>query len=361
METHFEDINDDSSMTDSDDESESMHPLMSEPHHQKAQSVFHMEKTKPKSERLNLCKAVLLDSCSSANLFCNEKLARDIVPTKNECTVKGTGGQMVARNKAIYPVMRERVWYSPKAIANIASLKAVRKQYWVTYDSNKLKFVVHREKDGLPNLEFHEHESGLYYYYPQVDEDGMILVATVAENKLGYSKRQIAKAEEAQRIYRTLCYPSWQQFRQTVQLNNIKDCTITVNDIDAAMAIFGKDVAGLKGKTTRTKPKHVVGYRLKIPKEILDKHRNVYLTADIFFVNQVIFFLSYSRKINYTGVENLTDRKTQTIFQAFVAIYKVYRRRNFNCYNYICGRRVCRPQRENQSHARRSKSEPGSR
>ena len=109
----------------------------------------------------------------------------------------------------------------------------------------------------------------------------------------------------------------------------IRDSTITVDDIDAAMAIFGKDVAGLKGKTTRTKPKHVVGYRLKITKEILDKHRDVYLTADIFFVNQVIFFLSYSRKINYTGVENLTDRKTQTIFQAFVAIYKVYRRRNF--------------------------------
>ena len=105
METHFEDINDDSSMTDSDDESESMHPLVSEPFYQKVQSIFHTEKTKPKSERLNLYKAVLLDSCSSANLFCNKKLVRDIVPTKNKCTVKGTGGQMVARKKATYPVM----------------------------------------------------------------------------------------------------------------------------------------------------------------------------------------------------------------------------------------------------------------
>ena len=73
----------------------------------------------------------------------------------------------------------------------------------------------------------------------------------------------------------------------------------------------------------------MVGYRLKIPKETLDKHRNVYLTADIFFVNKITFFLSCSRKINYTGVENLNNRKSQTIFEAFVAIYKVYRRRNF--------------------------------
>ena len=88
--------------------------------------------------------------------------------------------------------------------------------------------------------------------------------------------------------------------------------------------MFGKDVAGLKGKATRNKPKHVASYRLKIPKETLDKHRNVYLTADTFFVNEITFFLSYSRKINYTGVENLNNRKSQTTFKAFIAIYKVY-------------------------------------
>ena len=46
-------------------------------------------------------------------------------------------------------------------------------------------------------------------------------------------------------------------------------------------------------------------------------------------MHQVIFFLSYSRKLNFTGVENLSDRKASTIFHAFVAIYKLYRRRNF--------------------------------
>ena len=91
----------------------------------------------------------------------------------------------------------------------------------------------------------------------------------------------------------------------------------------------GKDTAGLKGKTTRTKPTLVAGHQLKIPKGIMDKHKNVFMSVDIFFVNQIPFFLSLSRKINYAGVQNLSNCKVQTAFAAFVAIYSFYRRRNF--------------------------------
>ena len=181
----------------------------------------------------------------------------------------------------------------------------------------------------MPNMQFKQHETGLHYYDPNEDKDGEVLVNTVAENLQGYSKKQIAGAQIARITHQGLCFPSTQQCKWAVQNHMIKDCPITVQDIDNALAIYGKDPAGLKGKTTRTKPTPVAGHRLKIPKGIMDKHKNVFMSVDTFFVNQIPFFLSLSRKINYTGVQNLSNRKVRTAFAAFVAIYSFYRRRNF--------------------------------
>ena len=92
------------------------------------------------------------------------------------------------------------------------------KQYRVTYDSEELSFVVHREVAGKPNMEFRMHESGLHYYDPRTSNDytfvskesdnGIGLVSTVSENKGGFTRRQIKGAEAARTLYSTLNYPS---------------------------------------------------------------------------------------------------------------------------------------------------------
>jgi hypothetical protein len=45
-------------------------------------------------------------------------------------------------------------------------------------------FVVHRELDSKPNMEFRMHESGLRYYDP-MKKDHISFVKTVSENKEG--------------------------------------------------------------------------------------------------------------------------------------------------------------------------------
>jgi hypothetical protein len=45
------------------------------------------------------------------------------------------------------------------------SVSNLIQQYRITYNSNGLMFVVHREPDK-PNMEFRMHESGLHYYDP---------------------------------------------------------------------------------------------------------------------------------------------------------------------------------------------------
>jgi hypothetical protein len=42
-------------------------------------------------------------------------------------------------------------------------------------------------------------------------------------------------------------------FKWVIRSNEIKDCPITIQDIDVATKIWGKNIATLKGKTTRSK------------------------------------------------------------------------------------------------------------
>jgi hypothetical protein len=53
----------------------------------------------------------------------------------------------------------------------------------------------------------------------------------------------------------------------------------------------------LKGKTTQTKPDPVARDFVKVPMELLKLHKEVYITANLFFVNKIPFFLMLSHKI----------------------------------------------------------------
>jgi hypothetical protein len=59
-------------------------------------------------------------------------------------------------------------------------------------------FVVHREPEGKPDMEFHMHKSRLHYFDPIGSK--FIFVNTVSKNKAGFMKRQIKKAEVAQSL-----------------------------------------------------------------------------------------------------------------------------------------------------------------
>ena len=79
----------------------------------------------------------------------------------------------------------------------------------------------------------------------------------------------------------------------------IKDCAVTVRDLDVARMIWGKkSVPVLKGKSTRTKPIPVRAETVMIPRELRYLQKSVVLCFDIFFVDTIPFFLSVSRKTN---------------------------------------------------------------
>jgi hypothetical protein len=119
-------------------------------------------------------------------------------------------------------------------------------------------------------------------------------------------------------------------FKWVIQSNQIKDCPVTVQDIDVARNILGKNIAALKGKTTRSKSIPVARDYVKVPMELMKLHKEVFLTTDIFFVNKIPFFLTLSRKICFTAVNHLGDRTVPHIFKAVKEMYQYYLQHGFH-------------------------------
>jgi hypothetical protein len=74
---------------------------------------------------------------------------------------------MVVIPKATMEGYNKVVWFITRAIANVIALRNLIDQYRVTYDSDNSMFVIHRESESKPNMEFKMHKSRLNYYDPR--------------------------------------------------------------------------------------------------------------------------------------------------------------------------------------------------
>ena len=341
--TQLQDIKEESDLSDSDEEEDShfqvdcgQHALqftqvdgMFEPAIAK---LFKQAHKKGRKGDLDLRKVILLDNQSTMDLICNADMVVKIFKSKSTMHVRSNGGSMKVTQQAELKGYHKPVWFSKEAITNIIALKNIIQQYRVTYNSSDHAFVVHRESYGKRNMVFRMHSSGLHVWdpYGTTNDKGVTLVNTVCENMANFMKRQVKGAEAARKLYAKLAYPSEKDFKVIVKHNMIANCPVTVDDIEVAHKIWGKSLASLKGKMTCKKPQPVVARDfIKVPKELMSLHKDVYLTADLFFVNKIPFFLTHSRKIHFTAVNHLANRKAMSLFKAFMEIFTFYLRRGF--------------------------------
>ena len=86
-----------------------------------------------------------------------------------------------------------------------------------------------------------------------------------------------------------LGYPSVKDLKWIFQINKIIYYAVTVQYIDISYEIWDKNIVDLKGNTTVKKQIHVVGDLVKVPRELIKLHKDVFVTADIIFVNGIPF------------------------------------------------------------------------
>ena len=109
----------------------------------------------------------------------------------------------------------------------------------------------------------------------------------------------------------------------------IKNCLVTMEDIEVCEKIFGLDIYTLKGKTIRLKLKAVVNDYVKIPKDLLKTHQDVELCANIMYIQGVVFLVIVSRHIHLISIINLTERKKSALAKAFDQVFCMYNKAGF--------------------------------
>ena len=67
-----------------------------------------------------------------------------------------------------------------------------------------------------------------------------------------------------------------------------------------------------------------------IPSRILDRYKNITLTAYIMFVKKIRFFITISRHIHFGTAEVTTDANTNTLIQSVVNVIRVYNKIGFH-------------------------------
>ncbi len=156
---------------------------------------------------------------------------------------------------------------------------------------------------GLPDYLFEMHPCGLHVCYPnKIIEFGF--VQTGQDNMKLFSKWQIAGAVQDRDLYEMI-YPSTADYTAIVSLGGVPRSDVTIKDVKASEALWGRSVLKMKGDSMRRNGKCVVQIIVKVPKELIKLQNNVELAIDCFFVNKHIFFITYSTKICFCTVTHL--------------------------------------------------------
>ena len=122
-----------------------------------------------------------------------------------------------------------------------------------------------------------------------------------------FTKKEIARAELSRVVQRRTGHPTSEHLQQIVSQQSLKNVPIRSTDVANAKSISGPSVAGLKGWKTRKKTGDKPEDRVYIPESLYRLNKFVTIAADVMFVAGVPFFVTHSRKIDFTTVEYLPN------------------------------------------------------
>ena len=268
---------------------------------------------------------LLLDNQSTDDIFCNDKYLKNIHHVKETLQLSTNGGVLTTNMKGTFPGYG-LVWYHPNAITNILSQSRVEDLgYHITYQRGSYKV-----SGPKGHVIFKRIPEGLYALrLNKLINNQVSLVQTIEANKHGFSKRQILRAERALRLQETIMFPSIADYKNAIQMNAIKNCPVTIDDINILLKIYGTSIPSLKGKSTRRSPPAANTDYIELPPELEDNNRQIELAADLFYIQSIIFLLTLSKHIKFYTICHISDRTISSLCDAFDQTFRIYNAAGF--------------------------------
>jgi hypothetical protein len=97
---------------------------------------------------------------------------------------------------------------------------------------------IHKRNGG--RMIFKEHTNGLYYFDTKLQppfENLACLLQSVNGSKNVFINQEVDTADAAREIYRKIGRPSEAKFEEIISKNLIRNCPVTVDDIQRALVI----------------------------------------------------------------------------------------------------------------------------
>jgi hypothetical protein len=167
-------------------------------------------------------------------------------------------------------------------------------------------------------------------------KEGTILINTMEENASFLSPRQLARAQRARKLYYALGTPSIDDLKAIIRMNMIRNNEVTTDDVNLAMKVYGPDVAGIKGRTTRNRPRPVINNTIEIPDELLEVQKDVVLSIDGMTVNSLKFLTTISHDIQYRTAQYLSNTTAGMFKTCMREVIGIYRKGGFSVREIHC-------------------------
>ena len=234
----------------------------------------------------------------------------DIGPSDKEITLQGvqSGASVIKINQEGDFRSLGKVYYTTKTATNILSLAVmVDNGNQITYDQPSDTFNLTSKGDQETFTFKRKNAPGSEgrFYCCNMAERGIdrALVETVAENLTAYSKREVSSAAKAREMLSKMGFPPVSEAIGIIE--NGKNFDITAHDFKVADAIWGADIATLKGKTVK---KSTMPAEKTMGLAIVQVVQT--LAIDVMFVEGVPTLVGVSSPLDLTLAVSLTSLDT---------------------------------------------------
>ena len=213
-----------------------------------------------------------------------------------------------------------RVYYSEAASANILSFASqVDSGASIRYDHNDDVFTLQPRNSsniyrfGRKDIAGSE---GRFYSCDWREVIGeAAMVATVENNAKAFTKREIEQARKARELLARMGFPTVAQAIGI--LNSGSNFEVTARDFQIADAIWGVDIASLKGKTTK---KETAVADITVNKKIVQQDQ--VLAIDIMFIDKIATLIGLATPLGLTIAYSLNNLDMTKAARAAVNIKK---------------------------------------